>query len=511
MKSGQFKNALTELEAVYKRNPKSVPAGSTLAALYLQLGQPAKAVQVTEQITKGQKDQPGLLYLLGRARLEAGDLKGARTALEAAIAADARFLDPQIELAKLELQSGAVAAAESRLSAAVARDPKHVGLLSLLGQVMAGQGRLDDAQRWLEKADDHSAPDVIDHGMRLVDFHLANGQIDRAREAMKRVTAKAPDVPRALVMQARVDLAAGDLRAAKSVLARASTAASSDAGPLVAIAELQLVADDAPGAAHSATKALKVVPQHLGAMVVLTRTDIIQGNLPAAEQRARELVSRLPKSGIGHSLLGEIATARKQEAAATTAFRRANELDNSRASLLQLFNHLARVQPAESVRTAEQWLKKHPDDGVVWRSLADAQARAGAWPEARKSYETLLKQHPDDADTLNNLANVLLAQKDPGALKVAERAYTLKPNAPHIISTLGWAAHKAGQNDKALQLLRDARLRNPDSAETRYYLGAALAAQGRNTEAKTELTAAVKATRPFSGQKDAQALLSTLN
>lgn len=511
MKSGQFKNALVELEAAFKRNPKSVPAGSTLAALYLQLGQPAKAVQVAELITKGQKDQPGLLYLLGRARLEAGDLKGARTALEAAIAADARFLDPQIELAKLELQSGAVAAAESRLSAAIARDPKHVGLLSLLGQVMAGQGRLEDAQRWLEKADDHSAPDVIDHGMRLVEFHLANGQIDRAREAMKRVTAKAPDAPRALVMQARIDLAAGDLRAAKSVLARASTAASSDAGPLVAIAELQLVAEDAPGAAHSATKALKVAPQLVGAMVVLTRTDILQGNLPAAEQRARELISRLPKSGIGHSLLGDTAAARKQDAAATTAFRRAHELDNNRASLLQLFSHLARTQPAESVRTAEQWLKKHPDDSVVWRSLADGQARTGAWPEARKSYETLLKLRPDDADTLNNLANVLLALKDPGALKVAERAYALKPNAAYIISTLGWAAHKAGQGDKALQLLRDARLRNPDSAETRYYLGAALAAQGRTSEAKTELTAALKATRPFSGQKDAQALLSTLN
>ena len=510
MKSGQFTNALTELEAAYKLNPKSLSIGSPLAALYLQLGQPAKAVQVAEQLNKVQKDQPGLLFLLGKARLEAGDLKGARAALEAAAKADERFLDPQIELAKIELKSGALAAAGSRLSAAIARDPKHVGLLSLLGQVTASQGRAEEAQRWFEKADDHSAPDVIDHGLRLVEFHLAQGRLDPARDAMKRVTAKAPEAPRALVMQARIDLAAGDRRAAKSTLARASTAASHDAGPLISIAELQLRADDIPGAAHSATKALKDAPQHIGAQVVLARTDIYQGNLAAAEQRAQSLSARLPKLGIGPSLQGEIAVARKQDAAATTAFRRAHELDNSRPTLLQLFGHLARAQPLEAVRTAEQWLKKHPDDSVVWRSLADAQARAADWPGARRSYETLLKSRPDDAEALNNLANVLLAQKDPAALKTAERAHALQPTAAHIISTLGWAAHKAGQNDRALQLLRDARLRNPDSAETRYYLGAALAATGRTAEAKTELAAAIKSARPFSDQKDAQTLLNTL-
>ena len=92
----------------------------------------------------------------------------------------------------------------------------------------------------------------------------------------------------------------------------------------------------------------------------------------------------------------------------------------------------------------------------------------------------------------------------------AERAYALRSTAPHIISTLGWAAHKAGQGDRALQLLRDARLRNPDSNDTRYYLGATLAAMGRGSEAKAELQAALQSGRAFAGQKDAQALLSTL-
>lgn len=510
MKAGRFKQALALLEDAYKRQPGATPIGTSLAALYLQLGQPAKALKVAEQLNKDRKDQPGLQFLLGRARLEAGDLKGARVALESAAKADARFLDPQLELAKIDLRSGALAAAESRLSAAVQRDPKHPDLLSLLGQTLAGMKRYDEAQRWLEKADDHSAPDVIDHGMRLVGFHLALGQIDRAREAMKRVTAKAPEAPRALLMQARIELAAGDVKVAKSLLSRASTAASTDAAMLVAIAEMQLTADDAAGAAHSAGKALKEEPQDIGAQVVLARTDILLGNLPAAEQRARELTTRLPKAGLGHSLLGAVSMARKQDAAATSAFRRAFELDNNRQTLLQLFNHLARTQATEAPRVAEQWLKKHPDDAVIWRSLADSQARAADWAGARRSYESVLKLRADDAEALNNLAHVLLALKDPGALKIAERALALQPTSAHIIGTMGWVAHKAGQNDRALQHLRDARLRSPDSAETRYYLGATLAAMGRTSEARTELTAAVQSSRAFVGRKDAEALLASL-
>jgi putative PEP-CTERM system TPR-repeat lipoprotein len=512
MRSGEFAGALTELEAAYKANPKSSAIGTSLAALYLQLGRAAEAAKVAEQANAAQRDQPGLLFLLGKARAEAGDAKGARTALEAAIKADPRFVDPVVELARLELRTGAAASAKSRLTAALAKAPKHPDLLSLVGQMMVGEGRLDEAQRWFEKADEHSAADMTDHGMRLVEFHLAYGQVDRAREAFKRVTAKAPDAPRVLLQQARIELAGGDARAAKSTLSRASTAAASDAGLLVGIAELQLAAQDAPGAVHSAGKALQEQPQSIGAQIVLARAELVQGELAGAERRARELTSKLPKAGVGHSLLGEIALARQQDNVALAAFRRAHELDNSQSTLLQVFGLLARSRPAESIRIAEQWVKQRPGDAVVWRALADAHARAADWTAARRSYDAVLKIRPDDAEAVNNLAHVLLAQKDPpGALKLAERAVALKPTAAHIIGTLGWAAHKAGQNDRALQHLRDARLREPDSGQTRYYLGATLAAMGRTREAKTELAAAVKSPRSFGAQKDAQALLNTLN
>ena len=119
-----------------------------------------------------------------------------------------------------------------------------------------------------------------------------------------------------------------------------------------------------------------------------------------------------------------------------------------------------------------------------------------------------MKLSPQDAEVLNNLAVVLVGLGDAGATKVADRALALKPQTPYIIGTAGWAAFHAGQPDRALQLLREARLRDPKNPGTRYFLGAVLAKQGRKAEALEELQAAVAG---GTYAKEAEALLKTLN
>ena len=64
---------------------------------------------------------------------------------------------------------------------------------------------------------------------------------------------------------------------------------------------------------------------------------------------------------------------------------------------------------------------------------------------------------------------------------------------PKVIDTLGWALFQAGELDRAITLLREARLRAPASPTIRYHLGAALAQAGRTAEAKAELDAALQA------------------
>ena len=241
-----------------------------------------------------------------------------------------------------------------------------------------------------------------------------------------------------------------------------------------------------------------------------TEIDLRLGDLAAAEQRARKILALNPRSGLGHSLLGDVANARGQRDAAVAAYRKAHEIDRSTDSLMRLFSALARRDPPAAVRLAELWLEGKPDDAMVRRALADTQLAGADLRGARRNYEQLIQRQPGDSDALNNLANVMLLQNDAGALKVAEQALALAPGKAHIIGTTGWAAFKAGQVDRAVQLLRDARLRDPGNADTRFFLATVLVSQGRKAEARDELLAVAQDKQPSSYRTEAEKLLATL-
>lgn len=508
--AGKYGDAVGALEAAFKKDPRQIQAGTALVTIYLQTEQAARALAVAEALVKQQPNQPGLLNLLGMARDRHGDAAGARSALEQALKLDPQFSPPQVSLARMDIAAGAYDKAAARLNAVLAREERNLDALSALASLAEQRRQFADAQRWYEKADDHAGPANVQPGLALIEFHLRQGRPDAAREALKRIVNRAPEDVQVLVATARVALAGGDTAGARSSLTRVATLANFNAPLLTRIALLQIQAGHLPGAAHSLDKALSERPDLLQAQVLMTEVEIRQGEFAKAEARARQVLARQPKLGIGHALLGDLALARGQTAAALDAYRAAHRLENSSDSLLRLFRATVPGNPAAAIQLAEQWVRARPRDAAVRRAMADALAASGKLAEARAAYEALVKQSPQDAEALNNLANILVAQKDPGALRVAEQALAQQPNAPHIIGTVGWAAFKAGQTDRALQLLRDARLRNPHNPDTRYFLGAVLASAGRAGEARAELEGALKEGRAFAHAGDAEALLRTL-
>jgi len=506
---GQFATGAAQLEATLAKDPGQIQAGVTLVGLYLASGQTAKAVKVADALVKRQPKNPGLANLQGSAHAAAGDAAGARQAFEAALKLDPGFVDAQINLARLDIDLKAFDAARDRLNLVLAKDDKNMVAALEMARMFAVSGRDDEALRWLQRADDNSGQ-RLDPGLRLVDYHLSRNRIEPAREALKRLRAKAPEAQAVLQAEARVLLAGGAAPAARTTLNRAATLAGYDAALLTQVADLQVQAGDAAGAAHSLDKALTVKPDHLRARALRSHVYLLQNDAGKAEQLARGIVASDPGIGLGHSLVGEVARSRKQWPAAIEAYRSAHRIDRSSDSLLRLMSVQEVTQPQAAIALAEQWLQDKPKDQRVWRALADANARAGRMSAARNAYQKLLEQSPQDAEAMNNLAIVLIGLQDPGATQVAEQALALKPQTSYIIGTAGWAAYNAGQPERALQLLRDARIRDPNNASTRYFLGAVLAQQGRKTEAREEIETALRANPGFPYTKEAQALLATL-
>jgi putative PEP-CTERM system TPR-repeat lipoprotein len=443
---------------------------------------------------------------------QSGNVAASRASFEKAIQLDGNGVFPKLNLARLDIGLKSYDEATKRLNDLLKIDTRNSEALFELSVIADRKGQQDEAQRWLEKARDAAGPKDTRWALALVDFHLRYGHRGPALDAAKNASGKAPEDLTVLLAYSRALLANGDTIGAKNTLTGATRFADYNAPRQLEIASLQMAANNPAGAAYSLEKALTGQPDYLPAQALMAEVDLRLGDATKAEKRARDIVAQNPKRAIGYTLLGNIAAAKGQPTAAIEAFRRGFEVEPATNTVLRLFQALLPQDGGKSaLQLAEQWLKTNPRDVTVRKALADGYARAGNFNTAQITYEAALKANPEDAEALNNLANVRLNLKDPaGAAKTAELALTKAPGNALITDTLGWALLQAGQTDRALQLLRDARLRQPASPDIRYHLAAALAKTGRKTEARDELEAAFKLGGGFEGRIEAEKLLQTL-
>ncbi|MBA3033097.1 MAG: PEP-CTERM system TPR-repeat protein PrsT [Rhodocyclaceae bacterium] len=506
IRSGQAVSAIPELEAALKLNPGQTQAATALIALYLKAGQTAKAVALAEGLVKQQPANAEFLNLLGVTKRHAGSQAAARKAFEQAIKLNNKLVSPKLNLARIEIAEKAFDAAALRLDTILRADDKNTEAMFEMGALSEQRGQLPEAQRWLEKAADSAGPKEVRWALALSDFHMRHGKPGPALDAAKVASSKAPEDLSVLIILARVQLANNDNAGAKNTLSTATRVAEFNPAVQVQIALLQLAANHPAGAAYSLEKALSGQPDFFPAQVLMAEVELRQGEAAKAEKRARDIVAKYPKRAIGYSLLGDIAQARGQITEAQEAYRRAHQTEPSTDTLLRLFRALASKDDKSSLQLAEQWMKSHPQDTSVLKALAEGYFRTGKLAAARTAYENLLKITPDDGVALNNLANVMHRLKDPAAARIAEQAVAKNPGNSYAIDTLGWILLQTGETGRALQLLRDARLRAPGNPEIRYHLAVALDKSGRKAEAREELAEALKARVAFEGIEDARKL-----
>lgn len=510
--AGQTASALAELEAAYKKDPKQLAAAIVLAQLYLREGQPAKGLALVQTLVNQQPANAGLQNLLGSAHAQNGDPKAARAAFEKAAQLSPDLTQAQLNLARLDLDARAFDAAEQRLTNVLKTNPRDTDALADMARVADLRGKTAEAQTWLEKARDNSGPRELRWNLALIDLHLRAGRPEQALAEAKIAQGKSSDNITGLLLYSRAQLAMGDAMGARGTLGRATRLADFDADLQVEIASQQLAAQNLDGAYYSLDKALTGQPDSLPAQVLMARVELQRGEVAKAEQRARNIVQKYPRRAVGHTLLGDLALAQNKPGPALEAFRKAHATEPSSGSTLRLMQTLETQGNDKSAQeTALQRLRQTPRDTNVLHALASLHARAGRPAEAAKSYQSLLSFQPQDVPALNNLANVQIKLGDKTALQTAEKALGLAPANALVIDTLGWAHHHFGQQDKALSLLRDARLREPSNPEIRYHLAKVLAQSGRRSEAQEELREAMKTGRPFEGAQEAAELLKTLN
>jgi Flp pilus assembly protein TadD len=150
-------------------------------------------------------------------------------------------------------------------------------------------------------------------------------------------------------------------------------------------------------------------------------------------------------------------------------------------------------RPDDAVAFARDALTRNGGRMPFVKLVGDALYLAERYHDALDVFRQVLEAEPDDADSLNTVAWILIGdciREDrhtiAEAVALAEKAHAKAPSSVAILDTLGWAYYKAGRFDEAVRKLGEVVETEPERAEFRYRLAAALHVLGDRKTAREE-------------------------
>ena len=130
--------------------------------------------------------------------------------------------------------------------------------------------------------------------------------------------------------------------------------------------------------------------------------------------------------------------------------------------------------------------KPHPDAALLpmWLKLATQHLQAGRLAQAKSGYEQVLRVNPLHPEALQWMGVVWHQLGDnEKAIELVRQAIDLAPAIAFFHSTLGNVLQAVGRSTEAIESYRQALLIKQDFAEAHNNLGIALCAQGEPDEA----------------------------
>ncbi len=483
---GEAARGIAELERAAGLDPGGTRADFVLTLSHLRRREFDAALRAARQLEVKQPGNPIAPNLAGAAQVGMNDLAAARANFERALKLDAGYRPAAINLALVDLQAGQRVSARQRLQAVLASEPGNVDAIGALAKLEAGPGAL---LRLLQQARTTDAQ-AVPVRLLLARELLANADADGALAVAKEANDIAPDSAETIDALGTAQGAAGrkiDAVSTFQKLVRVTGGSAASADAHYRLAGALADAENGTTAVQEYRLAIGLRPDHVGAMLDLARLHAARGEFVAATKIAETLQARLPRSGSGQELLGDLLARQKRYADAVAAYDAAFAI--AARGTLVVKRHGAAQQAdgggaAGNLQPLQQWLAGQPDDVPTRQYLADQQLASGAAGAAIENYEKVLAAGPRNAFALNNLANAMSVQRDPRALRAAESAYQLRPDHPQIADTLGWLLVQGSDVRRGLRLIQQAAAGRPYEPDIGLHLAVAMAKSGDKAGAR---------------------------
>jgi len=408
-------NSLQTAESHARRSIELAP-GSTigyrlLAATYVQMNEPDKALHLLQPVLERNTTRDSALYAVaGEAALRANDPEKARAWYERA--------------SKLDPDDGRKATGLALASLSRGDRERGIAELEQASEMDAGSARADYA---------------------LVMTHLRERQYDKALAAIDRLEKKLPGSALAANLRGSVFIGKGDVAAARKHFEEALRRDPKFFPAAANLARLDLRERKPDDAKRRYTALLEKDPKNVQAMIAIAQ--IAQAGADAARvQKAREdaLAGKLPDP--------DATVDPRGSKEALDWLKKARETDRGSvpAALALSSWYMVSQQPREAIPLLQEMVAAHKDDIRLLDALGTAYLRSGQQTLAMETFDKVLRLRPDSAPLQLRMGQLKLSRGDTaGAITHLRKAVELDPKAVEPRSAMAAAHLRAGNPAEA--------------------------------------------------------------
>lgn len=513
LSANDYKKAEEQAAAIVQKDPDNVAAQQILGASLSAQNQHDKAIQVFERVAELSPKDASSFINLGVSQSAAGKAADAERNLRKAAELDPKHPQVYLALADFHRRAGRLALAEQELQKGISANPDAPNLYLAQANILAAQSKSEQLETLLttlrtrvrkpevaaaigdfyasrnqrERAiveyrrGAELAPSDIELKTRLVELHLASGQIAEAGKWNDEVLRARPKDVRAGVARGRILLSAGK-RDEAIVELRKQVSQARDSAPAHHYLALAYIATMQTAQAKTEfQEAIRLDGAFLPPRLSLAELHVNLGELAPAREVAESAARSFPGNPAVRSVLASVllrqrnfAGAREQLALAASA----NPNDPAVHMMLGV-SHGAERKFEDAQREFETALRLNPRYTPALAELASMWTAAGQSAKAMARLQEHTNIYGDDADAHLLLGSIARQARDHAKAEAAlARAAELAPNSSQVHIQLGGVYQDQGRLDPAIQQYEQALKLEPRSSGILALLGTARLRKG---------------------------------
>lgn len=434
---GRSMRAYDLLSEARKVSPEDLEVRLRLAQVLLSGGKPKEARDEAVLLLARQPTHENTLLLLVDSSLNTNDLMDAQQRLTKLKAGSEQVAGFHIAWATLHLRQRDLEAAELSIRQALSLDPRS----GLAHGAMANFHILnrDPTNALVEfKAAAELAPVRSVQRLRYVDFLVAMGQLDTAKQLINQMAKQTPDYLPASMRLAQFALAERRFPECEGILKSVLGRDPAHLEALLLLARLYQAQNQPEPAVVWLERALKFFPRQPQIHYQLAVANLMRNDLAAAAKNLNQALESQPDYTEATILLAELSMRRGDTGQAISALTRLVErradLTSAQFLLATAYRAAAKLDPALRIyQNLSQSFPTNPQPAFLM-GLVERQMNKNT--EARRSFESVLTFAPGFLPAVEQLVGLDLAENHfPTALQRAQSQVDHMPTnpAPYVL------------------------------------------------------------------------------